>query len=71
MVLPNRQIARSFFGFDVPDLSGGRSAGFVNRFTQSLAGAVLLVLLTLFAVVANAADLYWDTNGTTDHRDIA
>ena len=55
MVLPNRQIAHSFFGFDVPDLSGGRSAGFVNRFTHSLIGAVLLVLLTLFAVVANAA----------------
>ena len=64
MVLPNRQIARSFFGFAVPGLSSGRSAGFVSRFTQSLAGAVLLVLLTLFAVVANAADLYWDTNGT-------
>ena len=65
MVLPNRQIARSFFGFAAPDLSGGQSARFVNRFTHSLAGAVLLVLLTLFAVVANAADLYWDTNGTT------
>ena len=59
MVLPNRQIARSFFGFAVPGLSG-QSAGFVSRFTQSLAGAVLLVLLTLFAVVANAVDQTWD-----------
>ena len=64
MVLPNRQIARSLFGFAATGPSG-QSAGFVNRFTQSLAGAVLLVLLTLFAVVVNAADLYWDTNGTT------
>ena len=59
MVLPNRQIARSFFGFAVPGLSG-QSASFVSRFTQSLAGAVLLVLLTLFAVVANAVDQTWD-----------
>ena len=64
MVLPNRQIARSFFGFAVPGLSG-QSAGFVSRFTQSLAGAVLLVLLTLFAVVANAADLTWDNGAAT------
>ena len=71
MVLPNRQIARSFFGFAVPGLSG-QSAGFVSRFTQSLAGAVLLVLLTLFAVVANAANTWnapigsgnWDTTTT-------
>ena len=55
MVLPNRQIAYSFFGFAATDLSGGRSAGPVSRFTHSLTGAVLLVLLTLFAVVANAA----------------
>ena len=55
MVLPNRQIAYSFFGFAATDLSGGRSAGPVSRFTHSLNGAVLLVLLTLFAVVANAA----------------
>ena len=55
MVLPNRQIAHSFFGFAATDLSGGRSAGPVSRFTHSLIGAVLLVLLTLFAVVANAA----------------
>lgn len=65
MVLPNRQIARSFFGFAVPGLSGGQSASFVNRFTHSLAGAVLLVLLTLFAVVANAADLTWDNGAAT------
>ena len=64
MVLPNRQIARSFFGFAVPGLSG-QSAGFVSRFTQSLAGAVLLVLLTLFAVVANAADLTWNNGAAT------
>ena len=65
MVLPNRQIARSFFGFAATDLSGGQSAGFVNRFTHSLAGAVLLVLLTLFAVVANAANLTWDNGAAT------
>ena len=71
MVLPNRQIARSFFGFAVPSLSG-QSASFFSRFTQSLAGAVLLVLLTLFAVVANAANTWnasigsgnWDTTTT-------
>ena len=65
MVLPNRQIARSFFGFAVPSLSGGQSAGFDSRFTHSLAGAVLFVLLTLFAVVANAADLTWDNGAAT------
>ena len=64
MVLPNRQIARSFFGFAATGPSG-QSAGFVSRFTQSLAGAVLLVLLTLFAVVANAADLTWDNGAAT------
>ena len=34
MVLPNRQIARSLFGFAATDLSGGRSAGPVSRFTN-------------------------------------
>lgn len=64
MVLPNRQIARSFFGFAATGPSG-QSAGFVSRFTQSLAGAVLLVLLTLFAVVANAVDQTWDNGAAT------